>query len=493
MVEFLLEWWVVVVWAELLTVLLVLLLVQWGKWKLKGFWREVVSSSRRYLVVMGMCIVGLFISPTWVESGVHPEIVSRVRHVMSLGLTMTILIVLVRMVTVVDSGMRKKWEHDGDVDEDAVLQERAFNTRLIVLRRFLHSVIAVIGVIAFLTTFPLMENFVSYLVVYSGLIALAVGLAVQPLLGNLVANVQVGLTQPIRIGDAITANNEYGRVERITATYVQLAVWDGRRMILPLSEIISRPIINFTRVHKGLLNPVKMWLDFRTPIEPLRQHLKLVLQETPLWDGVTASVDIVDMGEYYMQVRFLVSSKGPTQHFRLGHYTRERMICFLREQYPFALPRMRNEVFMNSSSTVEEEDQPSGTKSPAQVKRTHHRIGSQLERKSSEYFSYVRESEDNTAPNSARTEDGDTSDNNNNNNSSKWQMRVIVPEPVNPVTASSDIEVASVRRRNSHLRTSSFHSVPPAEPPVIQAGVPHYDDHDDDPHAQFGSKSPLLH
>lgn len=62
-----------------------------------------------------------------------------------------------------------------------------------------------------------------------------IGLAARPLLANLVAGVQIAVTQPIRLEDAVIVDGEWGWVEEITCTYVVLRLWDWRRMILPLS------------------------------------------------------------------------------------------------------------------------------------------------------------------------------------------------------------------------------------------------------------------
>ncbi|MGH1557792.1 mechanosensitive ion channel family protein [Caulobacter segnis] len=64
------------------------------------------------------------------------------------------------------------------------------------------------------------------------------GLALQPLLTNLIAGIQIAITQPIRIDDAVIVEKEWGNIEEINATYVVVRLWDWRRMVLPLSYFI---------------------------------------------------------------------------------------------------------------------------------------------------------------------------------------------------------------------------------------------------------------
>ena len=69
----------------------------------------------------------------------------------------------------------------------------------------------------------------------AGAASLVAGLAARPLLTNLIAGVQIAVTQPIRLEDVVIVEGEWGCVEEITSTYVVVRLWDGRRMVLPLS------------------------------------------------------------------------------------------------------------------------------------------------------------------------------------------------------------------------------------------------------------------
>jgi hypothetical protein len=69
----------------------------------------------------------------------------------------------------------------------------------------------------------------------------------QPVLSNLIAGIQLAITQPIRLEDAVTVQNEYGWVEEITSTYVVIRLWDLRRLIVPINFFIQQPFYNWTR------------------------------------------------------------------------------------------------------------------------------------------------------------------------------------------------------------------------------------------------------
>jgi hypothetical protein len=95
-------------------------------------------------------------------------------------------------------------------------------------------------------TFESVRHYGVSLIASAGAAGLVVGLAARPLLTNLIAGIQIAITQPIRIGDAVIVENEWGWVEEITGTYVVIKVWDWRRLVVPLSYFLERPFQNWT-------------------------------------------------------------------------------------------------------------------------------------------------------------------------------------------------------------------------------------------------------
>ena len=66
------------------------------------------------------------------------------------------------------------------------------------------------------------------------------------MLGNLLAGIQIAITQPIRVEDQVVVEGESGWIETITSTYVVVRIWDLRRMIVPLTYFIEKPFQNWT-------------------------------------------------------------------------------------------------------------------------------------------------------------------------------------------------------------------------------------------------------
>ena len=115
------------------------------------------------------------------------------------------------------------------------------------LRRVVDTLLIIVTVGAALMTFEPVRQYGVSLFASAGVAGLVVGLAARPVLSNLIAGIQLAVTQPIRIEDAVVVENESGRVEEITSTYVVVRLWDMRRMIVPLTYFIEKPFQNWTR------------------------------------------------------------------------------------------------------------------------------------------------------------------------------------------------------------------------------------------------------
>src|SRR3546814_14092991 len=99
------------------------------------------------------------------------------------------------------------------------------------------------------------------------------------------AGLQIALTQPIRIDDVLVLENEWGRVEEITGTYVVVAIWDQRRMIVPLQYFIEKPFQNWTRHSSQILGTAMLWTDYRLTVRPIRAEVSRRGKTDKGWAG----------------------------------------------------------------------------------------------------------------------------------------------------------------------------------------------------------------
>ena len=224
------------------------------------------------------------------------------------------------------------------------LLARKHVTQMRVLKRVISTLVIVITAGSALMTFSTVRQVGVSLFASAGLAGIVAGLAARPVLANLIAGIQLAVTQPIRLEDAVIVENEMGYIEEITSTYVVVRIWDQRRLVVPLQWWIEHPFQNWTRSSAELIGTVFLWVDYRMPLAPLRAALEQACKSSPDWDGRLALLQLTDAGEQAMQLRALVTSANSSKNWDLRCHVRERLIDFVQREYPQYLPRLRAEA-----------------------------------------------------------------------------------------------------------------------------------------------------
>ena len=232
--------------------------------------------------------------------------------------------------------------HDISVADN--LRARRARTRAGILYRIAIAAIVVIVGCLMLMSFPSVRHVGLTLFASAGLAGLAVGAAAQPALKNLIAGIQLAFTEPIRIDDVVVIEGEWGRIEEIRLTYVVVRLWDERRLVVPVSKFLEAPFQNWTRRTADIVGTVLFYLDYSVPVDRLRAKLGEIVEASPLWDRKVCLVQVTDLKEHVVEVRALVSAGNAGDAFDLRCEVRERMIDFIRRDFPAALPRLRAEL-----------------------------------------------------------------------------------------------------------------------------------------------------
>lgn len=265
------------------------------------------------------------------------ELRNSIEHVLGLCVIASIGWAVVALVELASDLVFERYT----IDSPDNLAARRVRTQTQVLQRIFILIVTIVTASVMLMTFPAVRHIGMSLLASAGLAGLIVGMAARSTLSNLIAGVQVALSQPIRIDDAVVVEGEWGWIEEINMTYVVVRLWDLRRLVVPLSYFIEKPFQNWTRTRADLLGSVLLYVDYSAPVEELRKELLRILQSSDLWDGKTWVVQVTDVTEKTMQVRALMSARSGPAAFDLRCLVREKLIQFLQEQYPASLPTAR--------------------------------------------------------------------------------------------------------------------------------------------------------
>jgi len=161
---------------------------------------------------------------------------------------------------------------------------------------------------------------------------LVLGLAARPVLSNLLAGIQIAMTQPIRVDDQVVVEGETGSIETITSTYVVVRLWDLRRMVVPLSYFIEKPFQNWTYESAAQIGAVLLRVGYSVSVHRLRRRLDEIVHQSQHWDGKVARLEVTDMTTDTVELRALVSARNPGQTWELRCEVREKLLEFLQSE-----------------------------------------------------------------------------------------------------------------------------------------------------------------
>lgn len=258
-----------------------------------------------------------------------------------------LLIVILSITNLAISGIRTLTAlllRQFDTTQRDNLQARKVNTQVKVFEQIGVTAIIIIAVSTALMTFEGIQQIGASILASAGIAGLVIGVAAQKSLGNVVAGIMIAITQPIRLDDAVLIENEWGRIEEITLTYVVVCIWDKRRLVVPINYFVDNPFQNWTRTSSDILGTVMLHLDYRMPVDTLRKKQSAILSDCDLWDGKVDVVQVVDTTPTTMVVRCLVSAVDSPTAWDLRVLLRERLLEFLQQEYSEYLPRTRVEA-----------------------------------------------------------------------------------------------------------------------------------------------------
>ncbi len=263
-----------------------------------------------------------------------------VKHVLSLFFIGLVSWLIIKITYVLDDYILSRFS----VDEKDNLRARKIRTQLKVLKRIVIIVVAILALGTMLMTFEKVRQLGTTILASAGIIGIVVGMAAQRTIGTFIAGLQIAFTQPIRIDDVVIVENEWGRIEEITLTYVVVKIWDLRRLVVPITYFIEKPFQNWTRRTADLLGTVYIYVDYTVPIEAVREQLHRILKNSELWDGKVCVLQVTSTSDRTIELRALMSTPDASTGWNLRCEVREKLVEFIRTKYPQSLPKLRAEL-----------------------------------------------------------------------------------------------------------------------------------------------------
>ncbi|MEB8346401.1 mechanosensitive ion channel [Flavobacteriaceae bacterium KMM 6898] len=228
-----------------------------------------------------------------------------------------------------------------DVQATDNLKARKIYTQFNILERIFIVLVVLLAIAAALMSFESIREVGISLFASAGVAGIIVGFSAQKMIGTILAGIQIAITQPIKIDDVVIVEGEWGRIEEITLTYVVIAIWDKRRLIVPTPYFIDKPFQNWTKSSSDIMGTVFIHTDYHVPFDKLREELTRILEGSKLWDGKVNVLQVTEAKERSVEIRALMSASDSPTAWDLRVLVREKLITYLQERYPESLPHTR--------------------------------------------------------------------------------------------------------------------------------------------------------
>ncbi len=225
-------------------------------------------------------------------------------------------------------------EKVGDVRTEENSKAKSLMTYISVGRRIFIFIIVIIGASVIFSQFPSLEKLGISLMASAGIATVVVGIAAQSTLGNIIAGVQIALTRPAKIGDAVIIEGEYGFVEDITFTYMVVNTFKLRRLVIPLSDVITESFMNLSMSNPQNIMEIELFVDHRVDVQKVREKFTELLKASDDWDGDEDRSPLVEasgMDHNYLKLRCLISAKDFPTAWTLHCELRENIVRYISE------------------------------------------------------------------------------------------------------------------------------------------------------------------
>jgi small-conductance mechanosensitive channel len=175
-----------------------------------------------------------------------------------------------------------------------------------------------------------------------GVGSLAVALAAQETIANMIAGFVILIDQPFRIGDHIKLpSGEEGDVQEIGLRSTRMLNPDRNMMVIPNGELIKSRIINFSVPDSTMVLMVEATVAYGTEIARAKEILTGLADRQPeILREPPPRVFVVGSAEPGIQIRLTCATLSFRRKFQIETELREQMLAsFAKQGIELALPR----------------------------------------------------------------------------------------------------------------------------------------------------------
>ena len=123
---------------------------------------------------------------------------------------------------------------------------RSTRTRLRFVRRLAVLIVVIVFAAIAIAQFTELKRLATGILASTAVLAAIIGFAAQHTIGNMIAGIQLAVSQPIRIGDRISFEEVEGRVIDITLSYTYIDPGDASTVVIPNQMLVEGIVHNLS-------------------------------------------------------------------------------------------------------------------------------------------------------------------------------------------------------------------------------------------------------
>jgi small-conductance mechanosensitive channel len=232
------------------------------------------------------------------------------------------IVVAVLIAQIVDRAIAKRGARVGELVTRGELSP-ATQTRLRLIRRLVYTVFLLIGIAIAASRFDEVSSVAKGILASSAVLGLVVGFAARQTLANAIAGILLAITQPIRIGDLVTFEEQTGVVEDVKLTYTYIRLDDGRRLIVPNERLAQSSVLNHTIIDPRVQVEVSVWLPADADLD---KAMELIADE-----GADVSVSVAETDKEGVRLSATTWAPSASERGKAAAELRARWLRLLRE------------------------------------------------------------------------------------------------------------------------------------------------------------------
>ena len=189
-----------------------------------------------------------------------------------------------------------------------------------------------LGLIFWVIDIEALNNLAKGMFASAGIVGIAIGFAAQTTMANLVSGIMIAFAQPIRLGDQVRIDEEFGAVESIGLFYTNIRLWDNRRLVIPNKLLSDRTIRNYTLIDPRMPALVLFRLAYGSDVDAVR---KLLIEEVRghrlFVDDPPPSVLVTEADNLGVTVRLMAWAANQADAWTMTTEVRESVLAKLPE------------------------------------------------------------------------------------------------------------------------------------------------------------------